>query len=57
MKVMLGKEPRRGSWEGWLFSSDHMSLCSDVLESEIRRILHTPTAMTKRASFRCSGWQ
>ncbi|KAJ8271384.1 hypothetical protein COCON_G00102430 [Conger conger] len=34
---------------------DHMSLCSDVLESEIRRILRTPRAATKRASFRCSG--
>ncbi|KAJ8339905.1 hypothetical protein SKAU_G00345380 [Synaphobranchus kaupii] len=34
---------------------DHMSLCSDVLEGEIRRILRTPTAEAKRASSRCSG--
>ncbi|KAJ8417772.1 hypothetical protein AAFF_G00226150 [Aldrovandia affinis] len=34
---------------------DHMSLCSDILESEIRRILQTPAARSKQSSFRCSG--
>ncbi|KAG5849306.1 hypothetical protein ANANG_G00108540 [Anguilla anguilla] len=34
---------------------DHMSLCADVLEGEIRRILRTPNAAPARGSFRCSG--
>ncbi|XP_035272934.1 telomere repeats-binding bouquet formation protein 1 isoform X2 [Anguilla anguilla] len=34
---------------------DHMSLCADVLEGEIRRILRTPNAATAPGSFRCSG--
>ncbi|XP_036400099.1 telomere repeats-binding bouquet formation protein 1 [Megalops cyprinoides] len=36
-------------------SKDHMSLCSEILQNEISRILKTPATVNKQTSFRCSG--
>ncbi|KAG7468561.1 hypothetical protein MATL_G00144270 [Megalops atlanticus] len=46
---------RRSKSQNRPSSKDHMSLCSEILENEISRILKTPVTTNKQTSFRCSG--